>query len=480
MPTFEKTQPLPVDASTLYEWHARPGAFERLTPPWSDIEQVHHSGGIADGARRVMKLGAGPVSMTWEALHRDHIAGEQFVDEQVRGPFRRWVHTHRFEERRPGHSWLVDHVDYQLPLGALGAMVGGARARAMLERIFAFRHRRTAEDLRRHAGASGRLTVAITGASGLIGRALSAFLSTGGHRVLRLVRDPAQAGEDAVWWSPADGRIDAARLEGIDAVVHLAGESVDGRWTQSKRRAIEASRVDGTDLLARALAGLDEPPRVLISASAVGWYGDTGDRVVDEDSPAGDDFLAGVCQRWEAAASPARAAGIRTVNLRLGVVLDPAGGALPKMISAVRYGLASRLGSGQQWTSWVDLDDVLGAIHFALTHDGVDGPINVCSPQPVTNAELMGTIGAVLGRPTLVGVPAAAIELAVGAQAARQTALASQRVQPTRLQEAGFQYFYPDVCTSLQTKLGATRTTGRPQRSVSVSTLIHTGLHGPG
>lgn len=479
MATFEKNQPIPVDADELYRWHARPGAFERLVPPWQDIDVLHHTGGIQNGARRIMRVHQGPISLIWEARHRGHLPGEQFVDEQTRGPFAKWVHTHRFEQRSPGHSWLVDHVDYQLPLGILGALFGGSMARATLERMFAFRHRRTAEDLQRHAGTKRRLRVAISGASGLIGSALSAFLRTGGHRVIPLVRTMEDVSEDAVYWSPSTNQIDASRLEGLDAVVHLAGESLDGRWTPKKRRAIERSRVNGTRLLAQTLAELRDPPEVFATASGVGWYGDTGDSVVDESGSPGRNFLAHICRQWEASTEAAENAGIRTLKLRLGVVLDPAGGALPKMLPAVRYGLASRLGSGDQFTSWIDLDDAIAAILFLVTRSTMKGPVNLTAPRPVTNAELFKNLAELLGRPSLIPVPAWAIKLAIGRQMAEETALISQRVVPTRLQEAGFRFYYPDLRESLRTKLGIPSTAPCARRPMSVARLIRNGVHGP-
>ncbi len=478
MPTFEKTQLVPVDADELYRWHARPGAFERLIPPWEDIESIDERGGIEDGARRIFKIQQGPVSVTWEAHHRDHIAGEQFVDEQVRGPFARWVHTHRFEQHEPGKSWLVDHVDYALPLGGLGSMMGGSKARRMLEKMFAFRHRRTVEDLMRHADTDRRLTVVISGASGMVGSALSALLSSGGHRVIRLVRRIGDVGEDALYWSPSTGEIDAEGLEGVDAVVHLAGESLQGRWTKKKRQAIEHSRIKGTSLLAEALAGLRDPPEVFATASAVGWYGDTGREPVDEKGAPGEGFLAEVCQKWENASAAAKEAGIRTVNMRLGVVLEPSGGAMAKMLPSVRYGLASQLGSGDQYMSWIDLDDAIGAMLFLLTHDELEGPVNLTAPRPVTNAELHQELGDVLDRPTWIPVPSMAVKAAVGSQAAQEMALVSQRVVPTVLQEAGFHYYYPDLKTSFETKLGISPAVADADRAMSISCLINTGIHG--
>lgn len=459
MPIFEKSLTVDVSSDELYAWHARQGAFERLSPPWDNIEVVRKIGGIEDGAVLVMKLHQGPVSLTWEALHKDHIEGEQFVDEQVRGPFARWIHTHRFEPLGEGRSQLVDRIDYALPMGALGNLAGGWKARGTLDAMFAFRHRRTLEDLHRHKALSSRpLRVGISGASGAVGTALTAFLTTGGHEVIRLVRDKDALGEGAVYWSPVEQEIDAAGLEGLDALVHLAGANVaDGAWTPEHRRRVRDSRVEGTGLLARTLAELERPPAVFVSASAIGFYGERGDEVLTEESDPGEGFLAEVCEAWEGATTAAKEAGIRTVNLRIGLVLDPRSGVLERMIPAVKLGLSSRLGSGEQYMSWIDLDDVLGAILFAIKTEALEGVVNLTAPQPVTNRDFVETLASVLGRPALIPVPSAAIEMVMGKQAARETALSSQRVLPTRLQEAGFTFFYPDLGEALAVKLGQVR-----------------------
>lgn len=454
MPTFEKRSVMPVDAKTLYRWHARPGAFERLTPPWQDIEVVERQGTIEDGDRMVMKMRQGPVPITWEALHTDHIPGEQFVDRQQRGPFRHWTHTHRFEALEDGSSLLVDQVDYALPMGSLGKFFGGSKAEQTLERIFAFRHRRTREDLIRHSASVEPMTVAVTGSTGLIGSRLCAFLETGGHRIIRIRRNRRELAQGDVYWSPADGVIEASKLEGIDAVVHLAGEPVAERWTGAKRRAIEESRIEGTRLLSQSLAMLSDPPEVFASASAVGYYGDRGDERLTEESSGGKGFLARVCRRWEAASDDAASAGIRTVSMRIGVVLSPAGGALPAMLSSVRYGMASRFGDGKQYVPWIDIDDLIAAMVFVLVEDDLAGPINLTGPEPEPNKRLLTRIGDLVAAPALVPVPGAVMKLAMGPQFAAETVLTSQRVIPDRLQGAGFEFFYDNPGDSMAAKLG--------------------------
>jgi uncharacterized protein (TIGR01777 family) len=301
---------------------------------------------------------------------------------------------------------------------------------------------------------AGRLRVAITGASGLIGSALSRSLREDGHRVHPVVRRSPRPGSGEIGWDPAIGRIDAEAFTGVDAVVHLAGENVGERWTPAKKRRIRESRVQGTSLLARALASLPEPPRVLVSGSAIGYYGDRGDEVLREDSGPGGDFLAEVGQEWEAATEPAARAGIRVVLPRLGVVLTPDGGALERMLPPFRLGVGGKLGDGRQWMSWISLPDAVRVLRFAIRAPELSGPVNATAPEPVTNEEFTRALGRALGRPTLMRVPAAALRLVYG-EMAEATLLASQRAAPTRLQHAGFRFLHPQLDTALRAVLGA-------------------------
>lgn len=304
------------------------------------------------------------------------------------------------------------------------------------------------------AGAAAPLRVAVTGSTGLIGTPLVRALRGDGHTVLRLVRSRPVSGGDEVYWNPALGEIDTAALEGVDAVVHLAGENVgQPPWTEERKRRIRESRAQGTTLVARTLAGLSPKPRVLVSASATGWYGDRGDEVLNEASGPGSGFLAEVCQAWETSADPARDAGIRVVHPRIGLVLTKEGGVLERLLTPFKLGVGGKLGSGKQWMSWVALHDVLEAIRFALRADSLSGPANLTSPAPVTNEEFTRTLGHVLGRPTVFGVPEFALKLALG-QMADEALLSSQRAMPDRLREAGFVFQYPDLEGALRVALG--------------------------
>ena len=457
MPEFRQRVRVPVPAQELFAWHERPGAFLRLSPPWDRPVVVSHVGGIRDGAKVELRVHAGPIPTTWKLEHRDYIANEQFRDVMLEGPFTSWVHTHRVEPDGPSASVLDDHIAYELPLGALGEAVGGGFAASTLARVFAYRHAITLGDLERHAefASRPRLRVAITGATGFIGSQLAAFLSTGGHEVIRIGRGAVQPGVVDVSWNPSRGQLDASSLEGVDAVIHLAGASIAERWTDAHKRAIRDSRVEGTSLLAHTLAQLSRKPRVLLSGSAIGVYGNRGDDVLDERSAFGTDFLADVGKAWEAATAPAERAGIRVVHLRTGIVQGAAGGALAKQAPLFKFGVGGPLGSGTQWLSPIALDDHLGAMHFCLMRDDISGAVNVVAPEAVTNAEFTRVLADVLSRPALVPAPAFALRLALGREMADATVLTSQRVRPTVLERAGFRWRYPTLKSMLQFELGA-------------------------
>ncbi len=446
---------MPVPADELLAWHARPGAFERLLPPWENIELVQAARSLADGNRAEFRLRIGPLRKTWIAEHQTLADGIGFRDVQIAGPFARWEHTHRMIPSDGATCWLEDRIQYNVPLGWLGRALLGSSIQKSLARTFAYRHRVTIADLTAHKQVQGVgiMNILVTGSTGLVGSSVVSFLKTGGHRVLRLVRGTANGADDIVW-HPAGDTIESAKLEGLDAVVHLAGENIaSGRWNAAKKERIRDSRVNGTVLLSKALAKLTRKPRVLVCASAIGFYGDRGDEVLTESSPPGTSFLSDVCRDWEIAAEPARQAGIRVVNLRIGVVLTPHGGALAKMLLPFKLGAGGIVGSGQQFWSWIALDDVVGAIHHAINCESLSGPVNAVSPEPTTNRDFTKTLGRVLHRPTIFPMPAFAAKLLLG-EMADELLLASTRVLPTRLQSSGFAYRCPKLEGALRHVLG--------------------------
>jgi len=299
------------------------------------------------------------------------------------------------------------------------------------------------------------MRVAVSGSTGLVGSQVVASFSTAGHEVVRLVRRPPAPGEEAVRWDPEKGEVYAAGLDGLDAVVHLAGENIaSGRWNAARKAAIRDSRVNGTRFLCDALAGLARPPKTLVCASAVGIYGDRGEEPLTEVSSPGTGFLAEVCREWEAASAPAGGKGIRVVALRIGMVLAPGGGALARMLPLFRAGLGGVIGGGRQYISWVALDDLPGIVLHALQRGDLSGPVNAVAPRPVTNREFTEALGKALSRPTLLPVPAFALRLAVGGEMADALLLASARVVPKRLLDTGFAFRSPELETTLRRLLG--------------------------
>ncbi len=432
----------------VWAWHTRPGAMHRLVPPWQPMRVVRETESLADG-RAILGL---PGGLRWVAQHdpAGYDPPNQFVDvlssdglmtlpPRVIGW---WRHTHRYTDAGEGRTRVHDIVDTTVPGAALRS-------------TFAYRHRQLAEDLAAHADAAGAgagsLVVAVTGSSGLVGTALSAFLSTGGHRVIRLVRGaPADAGERQ--WDPR--RPAADLLEGVDAVVHLAGESIAGRFTEQHRRAIRDSRIEPTRRLAETAAGTPGV-KAFVCASAIGFYGhDCGDRLLDEDSPRGQGFLADVVADWEAAAAPAADAGLRLVTVRTGIVQAAAGGTLRLLRPLFGAGLGGRLGSGRQWLSWIGIDDLLDIYYRALYDTRLAGPVNAVAPNPVRNTDYTRALAQTLHRPALLPVPSIGPRLLLGKQGAVELAEADQRVAPVKLQSLGHRFRQPTVADALGHQLG--------------------------
>jgi len=455
---------IPVSQQQLYDYHASGGAFERLIPPWDQIQIQQWKGGdatkmlaateqfgdISMGTEVHLKVGPSPFAVNLVAKHTDHSNPSGFVDEQIRGPFARWRHQHRFVSNGDGESVLIDELDFQAPFFGLFDWLVTPK----IENTFQLRHQRTLMDLTRfeqyaHHGAK---KIAISGSSGLIGRNLSAFLRAGGHQVFHLVRRFPKKGNE-IQWDVENQTIDTKALEGMDAVIHLAGESIDSRWTKNKKKRIYDSRVNGTTLLSDALASLTNPPEVFISASAVGYYGNHATNVATEESSSSFDFLPKVCMAWEAAADSARDAGIRVVHPRMGVVLSGQGGALKKMLPAFQSCVGGRLGTGKQWMPWVALEDVLGIMLPLLFDERITGPVNVVSSKPVRNEEFTKVLGKVLRRPTVIPVPAFAIKTLFG-EMGQTLLLEGRNVKPGVALSINYPYMFADLEDALRFELG--------------------------
>ena len=440
----------------VFRWHARPGALERLTPPWEAVEVIERTGGINNGDRVVLRIQLGPLSRKWVAEHRDYVENRQFRDIQREGPFTHWEHTHRFEPDGPSACYLEDRIQYQLPFGTLGQRSGQEFVRHKLERMFRYRHQVTAADVTAHTRyAQKPLKILVSGTNGLVGSVLVPFLTAGGHQVIRLVRGTPSPGGSEVQWDPVRGVSDLTRLEGMDAVVHLAGENIAaGRWTKERKARIRDSRVRGTKTLSETLTQLVLPPKVFISASAIGYYGDRGDEVLHEGSPPGANFLADVCKAWEAATENAEKKGIRVIHLRIGLVLSGTGGALAKMLLPFKLGMGGPLGSGRQYVSWVSIDDLVGIIHHVLMTETVNGAVNAVTPNPITNKEMTKVIGLVLRRPTWFLVPSFALQLALGREMANDLLLSSTRIEPRQLVASRYPFRHAYLEKALRHVLG--------------------------
>jgi uncharacterized protein len=440
-----------VDASLedVFSWHTRPGAITRLTPPWLPVRVLSEASSLRDG-RAVLGL---PGGIRWTAVHQpaDYDPPRAFADE-LASPLLSWRHLHQFSAAGERATLVTDVVETPVPARVLRPML-------------VYRHRQLAADLAALARSrgigpasdTGPATIAITGSGGLIGTALTALLTTAGHQVIRLVRRPPRhAGERC--WQPEDPAPEL--LDGVDAVIHLAGASIGGRFTPQRKAEIRDSRILPTRRLAelasarRARAGQDTL-KAFVTASAIGIYGpDRGDEVLTEDSPRGEGFLADVVADWEDAAGPAAAAGIRTVQVRTGIVQTPRGGMLRLLSPLFEAGLGGRLGSGKQWLAWIGLDDLLDVYLRAVLDAGLSGPVNAVAPEPVRNEDYTRALAAVLHRPALLPVPGLGPRLLLGQEGAREIAQASQYVRPERLIEAGHEFRQPELTGALRHLFG--------------------------
>lgn len=428
-----------VPIEQVFAWHENPGAMQRLLPPWQPVTAVSAAKSLKDG-RAVLGLPAG-VRLRAEHQAQHYVPQRLFVDELRLPAALSWRHEHHFESLDSNRTRVSDSVETNLPATAV-------------QRLLEYRHRQLAEDLAAHQAATQRgvksQKIAVTGASGLVGKELCAFLESGGHQVIRLVRRSASgAGERT--WNPQDPSHES--LAGCDAVIHLAGASIAGRFTEKHRRNIAQSRIEPTRKLAVAAARAGV--RGFISASAIGIYGaQAGPSLLDEDASGGDDFLAEVVRDWEAAAREPASGQMRRVQVRTGLVQSPRGGTLGLLKPLYQAGLGGKIGNGEQWQSWIGLDDLLDIYYRALWDENLQGPVNAVAPTPVRNREYSATLAAVLHRPEILPVPAFAPGILLGKQGAELLALASQRVTPKKLTDLGHRFRSEELADALGHCLG--------------------------
>lgn len=447
---------LPVPAADAFLWHKQPGAFKRLLPPWEKIKLLSHSDAIHDGARAKLNCNIfGPFGFNWLLEHQDYIPDKQFTDVQLKGPFSSYRHLHLFKELGE-LSELTDQIEYKLPFSKISHLLAPLLIDKRLDRTFRYRHRITFQDLEFHQQYKDkpRLNFLISGSGGMIGQALCCFLTTAGHKVTRIVRSRPETvtqSDRVVFFDK--GKIVLDRNSDFDCVVNLAGAGIaDRRWSAQRKRELIESRVNFTSALIASLKDLNNPPRTIISASGVGYYGDVTNTDSDEKSPKGSGFLSDLSDSWEQAADSALK-DYRVIKLRLATVLNPAGGALKKMLFPFSVGMGAKLGSGKQKFAWVALDDVLRAILFLSYNDQISGAVNLVAPQSLSNAEFTRELAVVLGRPALFRIPAPVLKIIFG-EMADQTLLASSRAVPQKLLDHGFSFLFEDLAVALKASLG--------------------------
>ena len=451
--TYKSELEVPVPVDQLFSWHENPGAFERLTPPFEPVKVKKRKGGI-DGGEVHLQMNLGPIPLPWVARHHNYIKNEQFLDEQVSGPFASWNHAHLFEKIDAKSSKLIDKIDYKLPFGTVGKTFGGAFAEQKIKQMFAYRRNITKNDLVSQSKYSGSpLNIAVTGGSGLIGSQLKPYLTTAGHSVENIVRGRPQKGE--LSWNLENKTM--SNLSGKDVVVHLAGEPISKPlggmiplpWTKWKRNEILKSRVEGTKLISEHIASLNNPPKVMICASAVGYYGDRGEDLLSESEESGDDYFSHVVSEWEKAAQPAVDAGIRVVFLRIAPVMSPLGGALQVLGNAARLGSSPPVAGGKQWWSWISLDDVVDVIYHSIINEKLSGPVNVASPNPVRQKEWASTLAKVIwGRfgplTGLIPVPGFVLKTVLG-EFGDVLALSSIKIDSSKLLDSGYEFRFENL-----------------------------------
>ena len=453
--TIEKATRIPAPASRVFAWRISRGAFARLTPPWRPIRVIASHGDVTDGGDVTLEFRRGPWREKMKVGFEGYTRDRGYRARQSRGALAQMLYQFEVLPQGDESSVMTERIEWRPPLGSVGsALVGRALARE-IQRTLVYRQAIVSLDVGAHLRWRERIPqrILVSGSRGLVGSELVSFLRAGGHDVSRLIRSEARREAGDIAWNPSVGVTHPVSVEGVDAIIHLAGEPIFGRWTEHRMAQIRDSRVNGTRTLCESVAKLSHPPRVIICASAVGVYGERGDEILTEASAPGNGFLSAVAQEWEEATASARAAGIRVVHARFGMIMTARGGALAVMRLPFSLGLGGPLGSGKQWMSWIGLDDTVYALYHLLMDDGVVGPVNVVSPQPVTNAEFTATLARVMRRPAFLPAPEFALRAIFG-QLVENALVASHRALPTRLLSRGYTFAHPTLETALRHTLG--------------------------
>ncbi|ADD69649.1 domain of unknown function DUF1731 [Denitrovibrio acetiphilus DSM 12809] len=444
------------DIYTAFSWHEREGALQRLTPPWEPLEVIEKNIGINIGASVKLKVKAGFISTPWHAEHVEYNKDQFFKDIQTKGPFSKWEHSHYFKTLN-GKTLIIDEIEYQLPMHNISKYFAGSVIKKKLRRMFAYRQAVSKNDIETLSSYKpAPKTIVVSGATGVVGSNLIPYLQTQGHKTIRMLRNEKQLCIGDVCWNPYAETMNES-FEHADVIIHLAGEPIgNANWTNKKKLSIVDSRVRSTSLLAKTISNMEKPPKLLICASAIGYYGDRGDEILTEESGTGKGFISHVCYHWEKAAKAAEEKGIRVVYLRIGVALSPQGGALERTYKPTAFGLGTVIGSGRQYLSWVSMDDVLYAITHIIENDNIKGAVNLTAPNPVRWKDYADTLAHVMDRPRFLRVPEWLIKTVYG-QMGREVLLASANVQPKKLLESGFTFRYPILEDALRHQLGRTK-----------------------
>ena len=471
MQDFSLSTKIQANQNELFQYHANPGALNRLIPPWENVRVQRRSDSLEVGSEVVLVNSLFGLPLEWRARHTKLDPPDSFEDIQVSGPFKTWVHEHRFENAGLSQSILCDHVSYEMKFGPLG-WLGLPLVQSKLRAMFHYRHWTTQADLRVRAFLESlvgdrKLRIGVTGSTGLIGRRLVDLISVLGHTAVRILR-PSTADRQvdfpsssiSVVWQSGRGFSDNASMNGLDAVVHLAGKGIAStRWTEQSKREIRDSRIEGTRNLVDDLCRLDAPPKALVCASGVGIYGNRGSEMLDETASPGDDFLAMLALDWEREARRFERSGGRVSVGRLGVVLHPREGALAKLLLPFQLGLGGPIGDGIQYWSWIDADDAAAAFLYLAANPKSDGAYNFVAPEQRSNKEFTKTLGKVLRRPVVIPAPAFAMRLLLG-EMADAMLLASARASCARLAADGFPFRAPNLEGCLSAILGRNNSIG--------------------
>lgn len=436
-------------AQTVFEWHKRPGALQRLSPPWVKVRLLSSDVGLKSDVPINLEIRMCGVPIEWKVKHDSYQEGAYFSDVQLSGPFASWRHEHIFNPVPNGVDYL-DRVSYRLPFSWVSDVCFNHWVQKQLQRMFRYRHEILGRDLSLSwlkGRDVSRKRILVTGASGFIGKALIPYLQTQGHEVIALTHDPflVPTADKVLAWDPDKGIIPFENLEGMDAVVHLAGASLMGRWTKKKMKAIYNSRIGSTRFLCEKLAQLKHPPKVLVTASGVSYYGTQGPkRLCTEESMQGTGFLAHVVRDWEGATQVAKDKGIRVVNLRAGSVLSPEGGSMGLLLSAAFFGLSAAMGPKKCLMPWISRDDFMDMVYYSILNEGIEGPVNAVAPEVISNGEFARALSKATGYPAWMKVPLWSLRLALG-NMVKEVLMSDLEVVPEKLVKSGFTYRYPTI-----------------------------------